>query len=146
MPLINFIPKPLIFIDFNQYIEEQQLDENVDNEVVSNIISDITRLIFNEQNPLNLAINDNEINPISSTDSINDYISDIKTVVRFLDDNQIPWTGGIVAMTRDDTAGFLAIKNVNQGYASPVVIVGYVSDNLELDKQYYPLSDVAKQI
>lgn len=148
MVYFEFIIRPLIFIDWNQYVDsiikEGEDVNDVFNNTVELLITDITNLINNQH--MNLAFETDEVTPVPLHDNINTYINDLKTIVQFLDSNQIPWTGGIVAMTRDETPGFLAIKNVNQGYASPVAIVAYVTDDLELNKQYYPLSNVTKQI
>lgn len=143
MSYFEFLAKPLIIINWDRYAEQQQPDD-IDNydDIINDAINQITNLIMN--NNMNLRIEDNEIVPTSSNDSINDYINDIKTIIHFLNSKNIPWHGNIVAFVRDEKPGFLAVRNVDQGFADPVAIVAYVNDNLDLTKQYYPLINQTK--
>jgi hypothetical protein len=128
----EFIEKPLVTINWDEY-EQILIDRGIENR------DDI----YMEYNKLELAIErllgpeayrlraGREIVPIRGNTK-NDYIEGIRKVVYYFDNRGIPWIEGTVVFMVDEQPGFLTIKDEN-------IVFGYIDEDLELTKEYYPL-------
>jgi hypothetical protein len=133
----QFLRKSIIFISWEDYEQDNkdESEEEDNNEETDNLKDDINTIIQKEDLPFEL--NDNEIIPKDDDTYTEYYVDGLRSIIKFLNDNDIPWVKGIVPFTRDDQPGILAIKDES-------IVVGYVTDDLELDNTYYPIGGSKK--
>lgn len=129
---LQFMRKAIIFIDWEQHIEKIDKEDSGSEEKDEIILKNkqyIEDLIHKSNLPFQML--DEEIIPISQENYMENYTDGLKKIVKFLNENLIIWTGGIVNFVRNEKPGILAIKGNN-------IVVGYLDDNLDMEKEYIP--------
>jgi len=121
--------RPLIRINWEQYAEENELE---DEEQIDYLKGNIRKINREGNNVFEL--NEDELIPKASWSLIypKDMVNNLTKIVGFLEDNDIPWEGMTVPFMRGETPGFFIVTDEE-------IIIAYLNSKFSLDKEIFNL-------
>lgn len=129
MPIeTTFIETPGVYIIWDNYeapnLEEEEYEEKID-ELIRKLAAITQKTQWKYDS-------DAEIIPISGTGDLRDWIKELKKIVKFLDDNNIPWAGHNVPFKGEDESGVLVIKK-------EIAIIVTIDEEGDTTKEIIPI-------
>lgn len=126
--------KPLVRINWEEY-ENNELENNEADDIdeqINEFKEQIWVIIRSDDNVLEL--NDDELIPRNNY-SLNSpsYVADtLISIIKFLENNNIPWEGMTVPFMDQESPGFFIVNNDE-------IIIAYLNKQDNLDKEHIPL-------
>lgn len=123
------------------FIDWDQLDDNKSNRLYRKMKKFMLEDFGEGGEPYTSWILDqHSLYPQSGRYEVRAVINELKLIIKFMNDNQIPWQGEkvpFIEQTGENHTGFIIFKD-------EVAILGYVTNDGDLDTEYIPLVDNKK--
>lgn len=129
---MEYMRKAILYINWEEYADENNFEE--EGEEIEKVKEEIRQII--KKNHDFWELNNNEIIPAEygTTADVRPQrmIETLFPMIKYLEKNNIPWTGAKLAFMYDEDPGFMIISEDQ-------AIIGYIDEDGDVDKIYIQL-------